>query len=53
MSDGDAKLSEKRGKPSRLYYLSSMAVDTHKHVITHIWRIRSMLPPFEAPDSGK
>lgn len=36
MSDGDAKLSEKRGKPSRLYYLSSMAVDTHRHVITHI-----------------
>ncbi len=28
MSDADAKLSEKRGKPSRLYYLSSMAVDT-------------------------
>ena len=36
MSDADAKLSEKRGKPSRLYYLSSMAVDTHKHVITHM-----------------
>jgi hypothetical protein len=28
MSDADAKLSQKRGKPSRLYYLSSMAVDT-------------------------
>lgn len=28
MSDADAKLTEKQGKPSRLYYLSSMAVDT-------------------------
>lgn len=28
MSDVDAKLTEKKGKPSRLYYLSSMAVDT-------------------------
>jgi hypothetical protein len=28
MSDVDAKLTEKTGKPSRLYYLSSMAVDT-------------------------
>jgi hypothetical protein len=28
MSDADAKLSQKTGKPSRLYYLSSMAVDT-------------------------
>jgi hypothetical protein len=28
MSDIDAKLSQKTGKPSRLYYLSSMAVDT-------------------------
>jgi transposase len=36
MSDADAKLSQKTGKPSRLYYLSSMAVDTHKHVITHM-----------------
>jgi hypothetical protein len=36
MSDADAKLSQKAGKPSRLYYLSSMAVDTHKHVITHM-----------------
>ncbi len=36
MSDADAKLSQKTGKPSRLYYLSSMAVDTYHHVITHI-----------------
>jgi hypothetical protein len=36
MSDADAKLTEKKGKPSRLYYLSSIAVDTHKHVITHM-----------------
>jgi transposase len=36
MSDMDAKLTEKTGKPSRLYYLSSMAVDTHRHVITHM-----------------
>jgi transposase len=36
MSDPEAKLSQKRGKPSRLYYLSSMAVDTYRHVITHM-----------------
>ena len=36
MSDGDAKLSQKAGKPSRLYYLASMSVDTYRHVITHI-----------------
>ena len=36
MSDVNAKLTEKTGKPSRLYYLSSMAVDTYKHVITHM-----------------
>jgi len=36
MSDPEAKLSQKTGKPSRLYYLSSMAVDTYRHVITHI-----------------
>jgi hypothetical protein len=28
MSDPEAKLSQKAGKPSRLYYLSSMSVDT-------------------------
>ncbi|MDO1451110.1 hypothetical protein Q0590_32855 [Rhodocytophaga aerolata] len=28
MSDPEAKLSQKTGKPSRLYYLASMAVDT-------------------------
>jgi transposase len=36
MSDADAKLSQKAGKPSRLYYLSSMAVDTYRHIITHM-----------------
>jgi transposase len=36
MSDPEAKLTQKAGKPSRLYYLSSMAVDTYHHVITHI-----------------
>jgi hypothetical protein len=36
MSDPEAKLSQKRGKPSRLYYLSSMSVDTYHHVITHM-----------------
>ncbi|MFC5537769.1 hypothetical protein ACFPQ1_25875 [Rhodocytophaga aerolata] len=36
MSDADAKLSQKAGKPSRLYYLSSMSVDTYRHVITHM-----------------
>ncbi|MDO1450229.1 transposase [Rhodocytophaga aerolata] len=28
MSDAEAKITQKTGKPSRLYYLSSMAVDT-------------------------
>jgi len=36
ISDPEAKLTQKAGKPSRLYYLSSMAVDTYRHVITHI-----------------
>ncbi|MDO1451667.1 transposase [Rhodocytophaga aerolata] len=36
MSDADAKLTQKAGKPSRVYYLSSMSVDTYRHVITHI-----------------
>ena len=36
MSDVDAKLTQKAGKVSRLYYLSTMAVDTYHHVITHI-----------------
>jgi hypothetical protein len=36
MSDPEAKLTQKAGKPSRLYYLSSMAVDTYHHFITHI-----------------
>jgi transposase len=36
MSDPEAKLSQKAGKPSRLYYLSSMSVDTYRHVITHM-----------------
>lgn len=36
MSDPEAKLSQKAGKPSRLYYLSGMSVDTYHHVITHM-----------------
>ncbi len=36
MSDADAKISQKAGKPSCLYYLSSMSVDTYRHVITHM-----------------
>jgi hypothetical protein len=36
MSDVDAKLTEKKGKLSRLYYLYSIAVATHRHVITHM-----------------
>jgi transposase len=36
LKDTDARINQKPGKPSRLYYLSSMAVDSYKHVITHI-----------------
>jgi hypothetical protein len=36
LKDNDALINQKPGKPSRLYYLSSMAVDSYKHVITHI-----------------
>ncbi|MFC5537842.1 IS1182 family transposase, partial [Rhodocytophaga aerolata] len=36
MSDVDAKLTQKAGKVSRLYYLSTMAVDSYHHVITHL-----------------
>jgi hypothetical protein len=36
LKDNDARINQKPGKPSRLYYLSSMAVDSYKHVITHI-----------------
>jgi hypothetical protein len=35
-TDGEARLAQKPGKAFRLYYLSSMAVDTAHHVITHI-----------------
>jgi hypothetical protein len=35
-TDGEARLAQKPGKAFRLYYLSSMAVDTASHVITHI-----------------
>jgi hypothetical protein len=34
--DGEARLAQKANKPLRLYYLATMAVDTHAHVITHI-----------------
>jgi hypothetical protein len=36
LTDTDARINQKPGKPSRLYYLSTMAVDSYKHVITHI-----------------
>ncbi len=35
-TDAEARLAHKPGKPFRLYYLSSMAVDTSNHVVTHI-----------------
>jgi hypothetical protein len=35
-TDPQARLAQKAGKPFGLYYLSSMAVDTYHHVITHI-----------------
>lgn len=34
--DPEARLAQKSGKPFRFYYLSSMAVDTHRHIITHM-----------------
>lgn len=34
--DPDARVAVKPGKPRQLYYLSSMSVDTDRHVITHI-----------------
>jgi hypothetical protein len=34
--DPQARLAQKAGKPFGLYYLSTMAVDTYHHVITHI-----------------
>jgi hypothetical protein len=36
LTDVDARINHKPGKPCRLYYLSTMAVDTYRHVITHI-----------------
>jgi hypothetical protein len=35
-TDPQARLAQKAGNAFRLYYLSSMAVDTYHHVITHI-----------------
>ncbi len=35
-TDPEARLAYKSGKLFRFYYLSSMAVDTHQHVITHM-----------------
>lgn len=34
--DPDSRVAVKPGKPRQLYYMSSMSVDTAKHVITHI-----------------
>jgi transposase len=36
LTDTDARINHKPGKPCRLYYLSTIAVDTYRHVITHI-----------------
>jgi hypothetical protein len=36
LADKDARMAQKPDKPCRLYYLASMAVDTHRHVITHM-----------------
>ncbi len=36
LTDAEARINQKPGKPSRLYYLSTMAVDSYRHVITHI-----------------
>jgi hypothetical protein len=35
-TDPEARLAQKPGKPFRLYYLSTISVDTYHHVITHI-----------------
>ncbi len=35
-TDPQARLAHKPGKLFRFYYLSSMAVDTHQHVVTHM-----------------
>jgi hypothetical protein len=36
LTDADARINHKPGKPCRLYYLSTMAVDAYHHIITHI-----------------
>ena len=36
LTDADARINQKPGKPTRLYYLSTIAVDSYHHVITHI-----------------
>jgi transposase len=36
LTDADARINHKPGKPTRLYYLSTIAVDTYRHVITHV-----------------
>jgi len=36
LSDPDAKISVKRGKPAALNYLGEVSVDTASHIITHI-----------------
>ncbi|MDO1451447.1 hypothetical protein Q0590_34555 [Rhodocytophaga aerolata] len=36
LTDADARINHKPGKPTRLYYLSTIAVDNYHHVITHI-----------------
>jgi hypothetical protein len=36
LTDIDARINQKPGKPSRLYYLFTIAVDIYHHIITHI-----------------
>ncbi len=36
LTDTDARINHKPGKPCRLYYLSTIAVDSYRPVITHI-----------------
>ncbi len=39
--DPDARVAVKPGKPRQMYYMSSMSVDTARHVITHIRAIHA------------
>ncbi|MBA7543074.1 hypothetical protein ES705_35400 [subsurface metagenome] len=39
--DPDARVAVKPGKPRQMYYMSSMSVDTARHVITHMRAIHA------------